>query len=287
MAFRRPTTRLAWLPPITVQSPPRRYAISIAPAKVFPEKSVPRQYPEKKTFLYHRYMRLLETASSSTLIFFLHSGFDASRLSKLRKDIVVAAGHPAPSLASLSPSPVSSDQPTFSVLQTSVFGAAIRDFTSIDANSGEYFAKNVKGPLAVLSLPEMEPPLLNAVLRALDRGVPPKKAKTKEELEKDRREVGADPVNPGRRMKKVKADLHPELKVVGALVERRLFTPEGLRDVSKMPTLDGLRSQIVQLLQSPATQLVTVLSEASGGQLSRTLEGWKRILEEGHNSETP
>src|SRR5262245_34388721 len=114
----------------------RAYAVSIQPAKLFPGKAVPRQYPEKKATLYHRYARLLEASSSSTLIFLLHTDFTAQRLAKLRKDIIVAAGHPPPSLASLSPKkPVSSDPstrlPTVTILRTSIFGAALRDFARV------------------------------------------------------------------------------------------------------------------------------------------------------------
>ena len=277
---------------LVVQTPSRSYAVSVKLPKIFAEKPIPRRYPENKAFLYHRYMRLLETSSSSTLIFLLHSDFAAQRLAKLRKDIIVASGHVAPSLAAISPNPVSSSPstyPTLTVLQTSVFGAALRDFTSLGMNETEHIANAVKGPLAVLSLPELDPPQLNAVLRALERGVPPKRSKTKEELELERQEKSADPATPGRRVKKVKPTLEPELKVIGAIIERKLFTSEGLRGVSTMPTLGTLRSQIVQLLSYPGSQLAVILSEAGGRRLSRTLEGLKKGLEEIHptDSRTP
>jgi ribosomal protein L10 len=60
---------------------------------------------------------------------------------------------------------------------------------------------------------------------------------------------------------------------------------EGVRDVSKLPTLDTLRAQIVGLLSSPAVQLAAILSEASGGKLARTLEGLKKGLEESQSAE--
>jgi ribosomal protein L10 len=73
--------------------------------------------------------------------------------------------------------------------------------------------------------------------------------------------------------------------VMGALIEGRVFGMEGVRDVSKLPTLDTLRAQIVGLLSSPAVQLAAVLSEASGGKLARTLEGLKKGLEENQGAE--
>ena len=278
-----------WLRP---RIPSRNYVVSVKPPKLFSGRPIPRNYPEKKAILYHRYMRMLETTSSSTLIFLLHADFTAQRLVKLRKDIIVASGHPAPSLANISPSAITSKPlpppPTLTVLRTAVFGAALRDFVSIPIGESEKLASMVKGGLAVLNLPDLDPPRLKSVLRALERGVPPKKPKTPEELKKELLDKNADPATPGRRVKRVRPTLQPELKVVAALVERRLFTVDGLRGVSKLPTLETLRAQIVGLLSSPAIQLAAVLGEASGGKLARTLEGLKTSLEEvrGAESET-
>jgi len=258
----------------------RTYVVSVEPAKIFPERAVPRLYPEKKAVLYHRYTRLLETSSSSTLIFLLYSGFSAQRLVKLRKDIIIASGRIAPSLESLSPSPITSPPPSLTVVRTAIFGAALRDCKFVTLDSSQQIASMVEGGLAILSLPSLDPPQLKAVLRALERSVPPKKPKTAEELEKEEEEKNADPVTPGRRVKRMKPILHPELTLAGALVERTVFTPKGLRGVASLPTLKTLREQIVGLLSSPATQLAAVLSEASGGKLARTLEGLKKGLEE-------
>jgi len=55
--------------------------------------------------------------------------------------------------------------------------------------------------------------------------------------------------------------------------------------VSKLPTLDTLRAQVVGLLSAPASQLAMILGEASGGKLARTLEGLKIGLEEEDKSD--
>ena len=58
--------------------------------------------------------------------------------------------------------------------------------------------------------------------------------------------------------------------------------------VADLSTLDALRAQIVGLLSAPAAQLAMVLSEASGGKLARTLEGFKKSLEpEEQDGEAP
>jgi len=81
-------------------------------------------------------------------------------------------------------------------------------------------------------------------------------------------------------VKRIRPILVPELKVVGALLEGKVFTREGVDEVGKLPTLQTLREQLVGLISSPGMQLAAVLSEAGGGRLARTLEGLKKGLEE-------
>lgn len=138
---------------------------------------------------------------------------------------------------------------------------------------------NQAGRFAVLQLPSLNPSHLSAVLRAMDRSVPPKKPKTEEELKQELADKNADPAQPGRRMKRVRQVRIPELKLMGAIIENRVFLPENVTEVSKLPTLDTLRAQIVGLLSAPAAQLTAVLNEAGGGKLARTLEGLKKQLE--------
>jgi hypothetical protein len=150
----------------------------------------------------------------------------------------------------------------------------------LDIKAGREIANFVpRGGLAILTLSSLNPPQLNAILRIMDRTVPPRKPTTQEELDAKEAEKNADPVTPGRAPKKVKEVFQPELKLLGALIERRVFSAHGVQDVSKLPTLDTLRAQVVGLLSSPATQLAAVVGEASGGKLVRTLEGLKQSLE--------
>ena len=258
----------------------RLYSLSVKPPRVYDNKPSPRVYSEKKTFLYHQYLRLLESTTQSPLIFLQHNKFSVPRLIKLRKEIVTAASRhasPTPSLANPGPNPVPM-LPTLSVIRTSLFGVALRDFAPIDAKTSEEIAQTVQGGLAVLSLPAFNPPQLQAILRALERNVPKPKPPTAEELKKAAALEAQDPPNPGRRAKRSRKILEPELILMGALIEGRVFKAEGVSEVAKLPTLGTLHAQIVGLLSSPGAQLAAVLSEASGGKLSRTLEGLKESL---------
>jgi ribosomal protein L10 len=257
----------------------RSYAISVKPAKILPGKQLPRVFKDKKAFQYNWYTKILENSSKGPLLILQHKEFSAQRLVKLRRDIM-ASSRSKPSLASPTPVPISLPDPSLTVIRTSIFGAALRDFPNVNLEEADRMLDGSVGNFAVLSLPTFDPPQLNAILRAMDRGVPPRKPKTPEEIKKELVDKNADPESPGRRVKRMRKILQPELKLVGALIEGRVFLPEGVRDVSKLPTLDTLRAQIVGLLSAPAILLAGVLSEASGGRLARTLEGLRKGLEQ-------
>jgi ribosomal protein L10 len=272
----------------------RLYSLSVKPPRVYENKPSPRVYSEKKTFLYYQYLRLFESTAQSPLIFLQHNKFSVPRLIKLRKEIAQAASRhaiPPPSLANPGPNPVQvtpipTHSPTLSVIRTSLFGVALRDFAPIDADKSEEIAQTVQGGLAVLSLPVFNPPQLQAILRALERSVPKPKPPTAEELKQAAALKAQDPPNPGRRVKRLRKTHEPELTLMGALIEGRVFKAEGVKEVAKLPTLGTLHAQIVGLLRSPGAQLAAVLSEASGGKLARTLEGLKKSLEEETETET-
>lgn len=268
-----------------------RTIVSVEPPRIYPQKTVPRVYSERKTFLFNQYTRLFKTSDTSPLIFLQYTDFSIPRLIQLRRDIAQAAAKhvtpPPPSLASPTPAPIPAELelPTLTIIRTSLFGAALRDYSPIDVDQSQQIAELVNGTLAVLSLPNLNPPQLNAILRILARTVPVRKPKTPEELAEAKKVAEATFV-PGRRPKRQRPKPTPELKLVGALIEGRVFGVEGVQDVAKLPTLDTLRAQLVGLLSAPASQLAMILSEASGGKLARTLEGLKKSLEEESEGET-
>jgi len=258
--------------PLAPRIPSRSYAISVEPPLEYPKyQGKTRNFGERKTHLYHQYLKILESSGEKPTIFLYHNDFSFQRLTKLRRDITAAASRAAPAMG----------PPTLTIVRSAILGAALRNFAPLDIEAGREIAMLVpKGGLAVLTLPSINPPQLKAILRIMDRTVPPRKPLTREELEAIEEEKKADPINPGRAPQKVRQVRQPELKLAGALIERRVFSAAGVGSVSQLPTLDTLRAQVVGLLSSPATQLAAVLSEASGGRLARTLEGFKKGLED-------
>lgn len=264
--------------------------MSVKSPRRYPKKTEPRIYSERKQFLYNQYLRLLETSKESPLVFLQHTNFSISRLTKLRKDIAAATarkGGFAPSLLNPGPTPLTpstdpsiTTPPSLTVIRTSVFGAALRNYAPIDAKAANEISKTVENGLVVLSLPSLDPPTLNAILNALQKSVPALKPGEKGQTPSKKPSADDPDFVPGRRVKRVKPTLTPELTVMGALIEGRVFKMAAVRDVASLPTLDTLRAQLIGLISSPANQIAGILGQASGGQLARTLEGFKKGLED-------
>ena len=268
----------------------RTYAMSVKPPRRYPKKTEPRIYSERKQFLYNQYLRLLETSKECPLIFLQHNKFSISRLTKLRKDIAAVAtpkGGFAPSLLNPGPTPLTPSKdpsvttpPSLTVIRTSIFGAALRNYAPIDEKTARDISKTVENGLAVLSLPSLDPPILNAILKALRKSVPPLKPGIAQTSPSKKPSADDPDFIPGRRVKRARPTLTPELTVMGALIEGRVFKAPNVQDVASLPTLDTLRAQLIGLISSPANQIAGILSQAGGGQLARTLEGFRKGLED-------
>jgi ribosomal protein L10 len=277
-----------WQPRIPCTA--RGYAISVQLPKAPKGNTKQRVFKDKKAFQFNWYTRILQTSTKAPVLILHHHDFTAKRLKELRADISTAFRKSSASLSSPRTSPPAfapSLEPTLTVVRTGIFGAALRELPNINLQDVERMINNQAGSFAVLAFPSFYPPQLTAVLRAMDRSVPPKRPKTEEELKQELEAKNADPAQPGKRMKRVRQIRIPELKLMGAILENRVFLPSGVKDISKLPTLDTLRAQVVGLLSSPASHFVAILSEASGGKLVRTLEGFKQSMEVPIDKQSP
>ncbi len=61
------------------------------------------------------------------------------------------------------------------------------------------------------------------------------------------------------------AKSNDNLKVVGGIVNNTILSVDGVRALSKLPSLDELRGKIIGLLQAPATKLACVLQAPASG----------------------
>jgi len=83
---------------------------------------------------------------------------------------------------------------------------------------------------------------------------------------------------------KVLADFNkdnPQLRLVAGVVDGRdVVDGEGIKVLSKLPGLSGIRAQILALVQTPATMLVRLLA-TPGSQVARALDARREKLEGG------
>jgi len=124
----------------------------------------------------------------------------------------------------------------------------------------------LKGPVAALAYPSLDPPVLAALLRVLDRALP--------------RSAPPPSQDASARVKPP-----PRIHLLAALVEGQVMYEPRIRETAKLSDLETLRAQIVGLLSAPAGQIRGVLEQARGGRHVRLLESYRKGLEEGGQSE--
>ena len=66
------------------------------------------------------------------------------------------------------------------------------------------------------------------------------------------------------------ANRNDKLTIIGGGLPGRQIDAAGVRELARLPSLDGLRGMLVGLLQAPATRLAVVL-QAPAGQIARVL----------------
>ena len=179
----------------------RSYGVSVEPPVEYPKyKGKTRYFGERKTHLYNQYLKILEASSEKPTIFLHHNDFTFQRLTKLRRDITTASNRIVSSLATGPLSARALDPPRLTIVRSAVLGAALRDFAPLDIDAGRQISNFVpKGGLAILTLPSFNPLQLDAILRIMDRTVPPRKPLTQAELDEKEAEKMADPVTPDRK----------------------------------------------------------------------------------------
>lgn len=211
-----------------------------------------RKYPARKSFLHAQYMRLLE--SSQFVLVLQPNNLSVAEAAKLRADL---AAVPLPEGVD------ASERARLTVVRTGVLRPALRQLVGSNESQASLarLESILSGPLAMLTSPSLSPDYVSKLLAVVDRAMGNVVGR------------GAQPA------------VNPRLVPLAAIVEgNRLVDIPALREVGKLPDLQTLRAQLVGLLSSPASQLASILSMASGAQLALTLEARKRQLGEG---ETP
>lgn len=144
-----------------------------------------------------------------------------------------------------------------------------------DPKLQEFWKLTKGGPLLIIHAKKLSPPLLPKILSVVDKSTgfkpsqaapPPTPFSTAEALE------NPPPMLP--------VPMNPKLSLVGAVLDGTVMDYQAVRTLGTMPGLDTLRAQVLGVLGAPASQIAAVLGAASGGQLSRTLQGFEQSLKE-------
>ena len=71
-----------------------------------------------------------------------------------------------------------------------------------------------------------------------------------------------------------------KLIIIGGAMGATLLSPDGVKALAAMPSLDELRARLIGTLKAPATKLAAVL-QAPGGQVARVLAAYAAKNEDG------
>lgn len=234
------------------------YASGSSTTLVYSDK--PRVYPIRKQFLTDYYTHLLKR--SSTFLLFEYDNLAVSDWNKIRVALskVPVPNQPTPVArrsrngVSTTPTPVHIDTSAkLEVVRTGVFGAASRKAQPDSTQLSPWLI----GQRAVIHSQHFSPPYIKALLAASKRGI-----------KQCAREGKPD-------------DKQPMFKLVVGLADRRLVGAKEIEEITALPDLDTLRSQVLGTLESPGRQLLGTLQAAGGGGLVRTLQGLEESLKEG------
>jgi ribosomal protein L10 len=195
-----------------------------------------RQRPPWKTFLFDLYRKMLSPQTSPVSIFFRHHDLDVTEWTTLR--------------SSLPPQPSA----RLTVLRAGLLPPAIAVTPGLEPFPAD------KGALAVITFPELNPPVIKATLAALSKASSTPNPRT------------PAPAIP------VKAAKVERLPITFGYINGVLYSPAEIRSFSELPSLDQLRAQLVATIAHPAGTIARLL-ERRGFEVAQTIEGRRIQLE--------
>ncbi|KAI0866310.1 hypothetical protein F4860DRAFT_456753 [Xylaria cubensis] len=313
-ALQRTTTRAARVPALTVQNATRvasrHYAIASSPVPLgalrLPDDYIPPTQPpsarrpeQRKAQLLRSYTAMLR--STPLMLFFQHNNLTAVEWAAVRRELRAALAEvPAPPAGLDGTVPVDiTSSIELQVLRTRMFNVAckivdyfkpedqversnaythdlsktayesIKSATADESSTYSQLSPLIIGPVAAVTFPSVSPAHLAAVLKVLSPSPPAFPAPTRKK-------------NPGY-YEPIAQSGFQKLILVGGRIEDKAFDLDGVKWVGGIQGgLDGLRAQLVSLLQNAGLGLTTALEGHSKG-LWLALEGRRTQLEEESN----
>ncbi|GAW20077.1 hypothetical protein ANO14919_095710 [Xylariales sp. No.14919] len=315
-ALQRTTASSTGVPTLIIQNAAktasRQYATAGSPVPLsalrLPDDYIPPTQPpsarrpeQRKAQLLRAYTAMLR--STPLMLFFQHNNLTAVEWAAVRRELRAALAEVPPPVAGPDGSvPVEiSSSIEFQVLRTRIFNVAckivdyfkpedqaeksntythdlsktayesIREATVDESSTYGQINPLITGPIAAVTFPSVSPAHLAAVLRTLSPSSPAFPAPTRRK-------------NPGYHDPIAQSGFQ-KLILVGGRIEGKAFDNDGVKWVGGITGgLDGLRAQLVSLLQNAGLGLTTALEGHSKG-LWLALEGRRTQLEEESNGD--
>ncbi|KAI0509298.1 hypothetical protein F5B22DRAFT_617608 [Xylaria bambusicola] len=313
-ALPRTTTSSTRIPTLVAQNTSRvasrQYATARPPVPLaglrLPDDYIPPTQPPtarrpelRKAQLLRSYTAMLR--STPVMLFFQHNNLTAVEWAAVRRELRAALAAVPPPVAALDgtvPADIT-DSIKLQVLRTRMFSVACKlvDYfkpeeqadksnaythdlskTAYEAIKGATIDESstygqisplIIGPVAAVTFPSVSPAHLAAVLKILAPSPPAFPAPTRKK-------------NPGYYDPIAQSGFH-KLMLVGGRIENKVFDNDGVKWVGGVEGgIDGLRAQLVHLLQTAGLGLTTALEGHSKG-LWLALEGRRTQLEEESN----
>ncbi|KAF2496031.1 hypothetical protein BU16DRAFT_460057 [Lophium mytilinum] len=284
----------------TTPAPPIEQTIhSVSPIARFPPTQPPSHKPPevRKSQLHREYQSLLK--SSPLVLIFQHNNLRAVEWMGIRRELAIALRKVDAELAATGHKDLYADAIKIQIIQTGIFASALRVVEFYNPESTELptqhpsnpatatlahglsrqaheaasdrkkkldLAPLLSGPVAVVSFPAVSPQHLKAALSILSPSAPNFPAPKRK-------------ANPSYHEPAVQNGIQ-KLMMLGARVDGKAFDQEGTKWVGGISGgLDGLRGQLVGMLQNVGAGVTNALEGASQS-VYFTMEGRKYMMEE-------
>lgn len=151
---------------------------------------------------------------------------------------------------------------SLTLLRTGLLPAILRSRSFTHYNHS-LLKTHLKGPIALLSLPDLRPKVLATLIAHLEiiNSTPSSKS---------------PPWDPKSKLPK---PITRRLPILSSLLQGRAVDTVSLKQISKLPELEVLHSQMISLIASPVRGIVDVIG-VRAHQVGNTLEAFKRGLDE-------
>lgn len=265
--------------------------IPSTPSRTYPKTQPPSRKPGdfRKSQLLRQYASLLHSAP--LIVLFQHNNLKANEWTGIRRELNAALSKvdEAEIAAGKPPLPLASGV-KIQIIETGLFGTALRlvehyhpeqqpgtdNLTHVLSQAAYEAVANIKmkheltpllaGPLALLTFPTVSPVHMKAALSILSPSAPLFPPPTRK-------------ANPGWHDATVQSGIQ-KLMLLGARVEGKVFDAEGTKWVGSIEGgLDGLRGQLVAMLQSFGAGVTNTL-ESAAKNLYFTVESRRTMMED-------